>query len=88
MPKKYKKNENGKVVEVIEVEVDTVKLQQHIDILINDVNSMPELKLIPDEETLEFFNIMNVTVFDKEEKELEIARLEAELAEIELLNTR
>ena len=63
MTKTYEKTEDPNIVkeiESVEADIHLDKLQKEINDLKTEISSLPEPKTKPDEETLEFWNEMNV----------------------------
>jgi len=62
----------GRVYKVTEQEVDVKALENEITNLKQRIESIPKPKTKPDEETLDFYNMNNMDMFEKETLEAEI----------------
>ena len=75
MTTKYEKTSNPNIInkiEMVESEIYLNKLTEQVRTLEEEIKNTPEPKTEPDLETLNFFNMQNEMMFDKEDLEMQL----------------
>ena len=73
---------DGKLYKITEEEVNVKALENEITNLEQRKSNIPEPKTEPDEETLEFYNVSNISLIEKENIEAELEDKKSLLKEL------